>query len=138
MGNQTQSALDLGSRPTLLSISMIIGSIPLIFWVILVQHWKEIFVVSEISADPQKRPYGVKRFHIGPKMVKNLSWNLTKVTYKKEIGKKKTHTGFVKLSKTKSHYPPNLGVGRNFCGLVVFVNILSCRIFSQKYFLVIF
>ena len=43
-----------------LSISMSIGSIPKIFGVGLVQHWKEIFFVSEISADPRKRPYGVK------------------------------------------------------------------------------
>ncbi len=36
------------------------GSIPKIFGVGLVQHWKEIFFVSEISADPQNPPWGQK------------------------------------------------------------------------------
>ena len=42
------------------SISVSIGSIPKIFGVGLVQHWKEIFFGSEISADPQKPPWGQK------------------------------------------------------------------------------
>ena len=43
-----------------LSISVGIRSIPKPFGVGLVQPRKKIFFVSEISADPQKRPYGVK------------------------------------------------------------------------------
>ena len=43
-----------------LSISVSSGSIPKPFGVGLVPTWKKNFFVSEISADPQKRPYGVK------------------------------------------------------------------------------
>ena len=43
-----------------LSISVSSGSIPKPFGVALLPTWKKIFFVSEISADPQKRPYGVK------------------------------------------------------------------------------
>ena len=43
-----------------LSISVGIRSIPKPFGVSLVQPWQKFFFVSEISADPQKRPYGVK------------------------------------------------------------------------------
>ena len=44
-----------------LSNSVSSGSIPKPFGVGLVPTWKKKFFVSEISADPQKRPYGVKR-----------------------------------------------------------------------------
>ena len=59
-GNQRQAVLDLCSGPTPLSISVSSGSIPKPFGVGLVPTWKKKFFVSEISADPQKRPYGVK------------------------------------------------------------------------------
>ena len=43
-------------RTSPLSISMSIVSLPKIFGVGLVQHWKEIFFVSEISAGPPETP----------------------------------------------------------------------------------
>ena len=51
-----------------LSISVGIRSIPKPFGVGLVQPREKFFFVSEISADPQKRPYGVKGV---PRRVKN-------------------------------------------------------------------
>jgi hypothetical protein len=54
-------------HPCPLSISMSVGRIPEIFGVGWAQHWKEIFFVSEISADPQKRPYGAKGVSRRPK-----------------------------------------------------------------------
>ena len=59
-GNQRQAVLDLCPGPAPLSISVSSGSIPKPFGVALVPTWKKNFFVSEISADPQKRPYGVK------------------------------------------------------------------------------
>ena len=102
--------------PTL-SISVSIGRIPKIFGVGLVQHWKEIFFVSEISADPQKRPYGVRG---GSRRAKNGQKHFvkfdTKLLKNRNRAKKNRHMGFGRFSRTKSHYPPNLGVGRSFCG----------------------
>ena len=59
-GAQNQAVLDSGSVPPPLSISVGVGSIPKPFGVGLVSPRKNFFFVSEISADPQKRPYGVK------------------------------------------------------------------------------
>ena len=56
--NQAVPNLSTVATPPLISVS--IGSIPKIFGVGLVQHWKEIFLGSEISADPQKPPWGQK------------------------------------------------------------------------------
>jgi hypothetical protein len=58
--NQIQAVVDLGGVPAPLSIFMSVESIPEILGVGLVQHKQEICFVSKISADPQKRPYGVR------------------------------------------------------------------------------
>jgi hypothetical protein len=63
-----------GSRWRTSSLSISVSrSIPKIFGVGIVQHWKEIFCVSEISADPRNAPMGPKGFPVGPKMVKRFS-----------------------------------------------------------------
>ena len=97
-----------------LSNFMSIESIPKIFWVGLVQHCKETFFVSEISADP-----------MGSK-----------------TGKKNTHTSFCRLFRTKSHYGTQiLGSAKFSAGLGVFLKILDCGIFFKKisyHFLVLF
>ena len=67
-----------------LSISMSFGSIPKPFGVALVPTWKKIFFVSEISADPQKRPYGVKG---ASRRVKNEQNFLMKIYLKFIISK---------------------------------------------------
>ena len=58
------------------------GSIPKPFGVALVPTWKKIFLVSEISADPQKRPYGVKGV---PHRLKNAQNFLVKIDIKFNI-----------------------------------------------------
>ena len=122
-----------------LSISVSIGSIPKIFGVGLVQHWKEIFFVSEISADLQKRPYGVKgvshRAKNGQKVLVKFDTKLLKNRNRANKTRTRVSEDFLRPKVTT---PSNFGVGKNFCGSGCIFENFELLDFFQKHFYSLF
>ena len=123
-----------------LSISVSSRSIPKPFGVALVPTWKKNFFVSEISADPQKRPYGVKgassRVKIDPNFLMKIylkfiiSWNSDKKSRafisEDSLGPKvmiPQILGSAKISTTRGDFLKFWG-----CGSKIFKNFKSSKI----------
>ena len=117
------------------SISVSIGSIPKIFGVGLVQHWKEIFFVSEISADPQKCPYGVRG---GSRRAKNGQKHFVKFDTKLLKNRNRAKKIRTRVSGDflgpKVTTPQIWGSAEVSAVLGVFLKICSCQLFFKKNF----
>ena len=118
-----------------LYISMSIGSLPKIFGVDLVQHWKEICFVAKISADPQERPYGVKvvshRVKNGQKVLVKFD---TKLLKNRSRAKKIRTWVSEDFLGPKVTTPKIWGSTESSAGLGVFLKICSCQLFFKKNF----
>ncbi len=118
-----------------LSISMSIGRFPKIFWVGLVQHWKEIFLGSEISADPQKPPWGQKFLPQRLKMTLKVLVKFDTKLLKNRNRPKKTRTWVSEdFLGPKVTTPQIWGSTESSAGLGVFLKICSCQLFFKKNF----
>ncbi len=114
---------------------MSIGSLPKIFGVGLVQHWKEIFFVSEISADPQKTPWGQKCLPQRLKMTLKVLVKFDTKLLKNRSRAKKTRTRVSgDFLEPKITTPKIWGSAEVSAVLGVFLKICSCQLFFKKNF----